>query len=624
MEETPEELVEEFNIYRGEKYAEITLDAHTALLKAVHRLHRQSHFLIHRQSLPHTSSTSKRLSQLQTAIQNKLVSASKVLPVISEGTITVFIVEEVVGGREPVSRMGREGGREEKEEMFGELMEKVSELHKLGIAHLELSGDSVLVELPSSVYLRPFHLQPPSTADSPWYQSPEQIFTESRLCSVQSDIWSLGCLYSDFFLSLTPLFQSVETEDRFHRLFEIMGLPGYAEVKEYVSEEIYDNLRSIETEAGLAQLIANISEQERECILSMLRFKPETRPSIEDLICTWQPHSKPRITPITPVKTSTPSKTAHLTPSGTRKAGAMARELAVGPYEFYERSGRTLFSSIDTTPPAPVDRPLEGRRRTSDLPRREVGVPERRSSKAVGTEGQEIRVGVGETLIMDNQLTVHIHILKNLMLFKYQEVSNQTLSLALELDCGLLRPSREQTLPVLAAESITFDYTAHFRINSTHFKSIYRHKPIPISLISKNINPKAASRPQETLLGVCKVYIGLLFVSSKGESRPKVEGWFHVVAEGSGAILGQMRVEVGLEKAVGSEKTVEGRREVWSKEEGGEGKGSLATICQSKCYSDMDSLTAELRKKAQFLQNQPSPPPSDFVTSLRARLFPRS
>jgi len=637
MEETPDELVEEFNIYR-----EITLDTHTVLLKAVHRLHRHSHFLIHRQSLPRTAGAEQRLAHLQTAVQRGLLSASKVLPVVSEGMITVYIVEEVVGGREPVSRMAREGGREGRETLYGELMDQVRELHALGIAHLELAGDSVLVERPARVYLRPFHLQPPATSDSPWYQAPEQIFSDSRLSGLYSDIWALGCLYSDFFLSLTPLFQSVEREDRFHRLFEMMGLPGYEEVQAYVSLEIYDNLRSIETEAGLTELIANLSERERDYILSMLRFKPETRPSIEDLISTWPPHSQPRPTPApliytrptpTPTKphSATKSRTptaANLTPNRSILVGDMAQELAKGPYEFYERSGRTLFSSIDTTS---VDRPITPieDRRGSDLPRKGPGVGERRggsrASKAVGTEGQEIRVSMGEALVMDNRLTVRIHILKNLMLFKYQEVANQTLALALELDCGLLRPSREQTLPVLAAESIIFDYTAQFRINTAHFKSIYRQKPIPISLISKNIDPKAASRPQESTLGLCKVYIGLLFVPSKGDSKAKVEGWFHVVAEG-GAILGQMRVEVGLERAVESGKGREGtevRREKWGKAEGEE-KGSLATICQGNPYPDMDSLTAQLRQKAHFLQSQPSPPPHDFVTSLRSRLFPSS
>ena len=593
MEDMPEELAEEYNVYRGECYAEIPLDDNTTLLKAVHRVRRNEHYLIHRQTVTRTAATSQRLSQLQTALQHHLLTAIHLLPVLTDSTLTIYLLEPVYSDRTPLSRMNRDSPREKLEELYAQLMLKLQELHTLHIPHLELTADSVLVEeKQTTVHLRPFHLQPPSTSDSCWYQAPEQIFTDSRISSLKSDIWSLGCLYSDFFLSLTPLFQSVESEDRFHRLFEMMGLPDFESVKSYISPEIYDNLRSIDFEVGFSRLISGLDTVERELILSMLSFNPGNRPSVEELMENWRPESKIRVV------------------TGYRPViSPIASELAVGPYEFYERSGRSAFSSIDVSP---IANRAPSRRQTSEIIGKSSG------NKAVGTSLiEEIR----ETAVMDNVLTVKVKVVKNLSVFKYQESPSATVALMLEVDCGLPRPVREQTLPVLASDTLRFDYTAQFHINTAHFKSLYRHSPLSISLLTKSLSPKTTRTAQETVIGVCKVYLGLLFVQNKGE-KLKVEGWFHVIAEGSGAILGQMQVEVELEKAIPKEK-VEIKHQRWEAEEKVQ-TGSIATVCQSKCQAALDSLTSQLRQKALSQQHQPSPPPPDLLASLRSRLFPKS
>ncbi len=74
-----------------------------------------------------------------------------------------------------------------------------------------------------------------------WYMAPEQIFRESHQPlnfvyqfgenvairseklsgDFSSDMWALGCVFAEMFISVTPLFQAVDINDKAIRFFEV-------------------------------------------------------------------------------------------------------------------------------------------------------------------------------------------------------------------------------------------------------------------------------------------------------------------------------------------------------------------------------------------------------------------
>ena len=69
-----------------------------------------------------------------------------------------------------------------------------------------------------------------------WYMSPEQVICDTnrkppthvqhpishtQIDGFASDVWSLGCIFAEMFVSLTPVFQSVDSFDRTIRFFEV-------------------------------------------------------------------------------------------------------------------------------------------------------------------------------------------------------------------------------------------------------------------------------------------------------------------------------------------------------------------------------------------------------------------
>jgi len=120
---------------------------------------------------------------------------------------------------------------------------------------MELCPKNIWIEDEFQVYLRPFKLQvdPESKKNDKshdkkpkskyWYSSPEFILRTFNLNEEDSldnsddsldsnedksvnhftnDIWSLGCIFADMFVSLTPIFQAIEPFDKLVRIFEVI------------------------------------------------------------------------------------------------------------------------------------------------------------------------------------------------------------------------------------------------------------------------------------------------------------------------------------------------------------------------------------------------------------------
>jgi len=131
----------------------------------------------------------------------------------------------------------------------------------LGEPHLEICPKNIWVEDQFLVYLRPFKLKfdnqgaiswrkPEHSHDHSlkfgnnskyWYMAPEQILRDpnqplnfvhelgnnlgvrpERLPgNFASDMWSIGCVFAEMFVSLTPVFQAIDNFDRALRFFEV-------------------------------------------------------------------------------------------------------------------------------------------------------------------------------------------------------------------------------------------------------------------------------------------------------------------------------------------------------------------------------------------------------------------
>lgn len=119
---------------------------------------------------------------------------------------------------------------------------------------MELCPQNIWVEDEFQVYLRPFKLtiekdksekpQKGDTRSHPkyWYSSPEytlQMFNhiggpslhdsdgsldssmDNAIDNFSNDMWSLGCIFAEMFISMTPLFQAIDPFDRLVGFFEV-------------------------------------------------------------------------------------------------------------------------------------------------------------------------------------------------------------------------------------------------------------------------------------------------------------------------------------------------------------------------------------------------------------------
>jgi serine/threonine protein kinase len=117
-----------------------------------------------------------------------------------------------------------------------------------------------------------------------WYSPPEELFGNDFLAvQSSSDIWALGCLFAEMFASLTPLFQAVDHTEKVYRMFEMLGVPEFNEVEEYMALETYEDLRHIQGPPLIDKLFTGLSRGEQQLLGDMLKFDPNTRPSCQEL-----------------------------------------------------------------------------------------------------------------------------------------------------------------------------------------------------------------------------------------------------------------------------------------------------------------------------------------------------
>ena len=111
-------------------------------------------------------------------------------------------------------------------------------------------------------------------------------------------MWSLGCIFSDMFISLTPIFQVIEPRDLVFRFIEVLGLPERCD-DELMEPQMFESLKLILEgdekegfyEGGektfvplLPRLLESLAEWERAVLSNLLVFDPKKRCTCTDLL----------------------------------------------------------------------------------------------------------------------------------------------------------------------------------------------------------------------------------------------------------------------------------------------------------------------------------------------------
>jgi len=581
----PAAVYQHFKFYRGTVHPENKLDAHTTLYKACALSDIQSRFLVKVQRF-HKDQL-RRFLALAQAVEARLVLASKIF--LERDADPDLLIAHVVEPSpetstcETLSAILKAGNLTyaQRQTIFRNLVDAVLELERLGEPHLELSPSTILLETKSLVYVRPFSVGFKSQSDYYWYSAPEELLQEQA--SPACDVWALGCIYAEMFVSLTPLFQGVSVTQKLTKMFEVLGVPEFGEVQEYMTEETYEEVcANISPESAQGDLLSALSEQERRLLLSMLQFSPRLRKSLEDLQALCTPYLRPYVPPF-------------------------ADQVAAGPYEFNEQSSTSQHkrSSLDQLDYLTPEEDTFGRQSASSLlsdpSPRAAAMPLQRTEKSPSLHiraRDTVTAAAPDSVDIDNTLTITIVCLKNLHHFKYAHELEGTidyhLSFAYELDSR--GAGRVVTPGYRAAERVTVGHVQEFHINSEQFRRAHRHQPIVISVL-------LGSEQGEDLLGVCEVYLGLLF-SSLGDSSC-VRGWYHIMPESSSAPMGQMEVEVRTRLPIAPRRDL-----VASSPERtlvAQSRGELAGLC-----AGLDQLTSSLLHK-----DPPKPQEDAFETTLQ-------
>ncbi|CAG9335461.1 unnamed protein product [Blepharisma stoltei] len=528
------------------------------------------HFYIRRETFEKSGLNLARFDGLVRANQEGIVKASRIFLEEVNSMIMMFIIEPMPGrGKcELLSSLIQKNllSYSQKQSLFQSIAATVDSLHSLGISHLELSPRSIIIE-DQTVLLRPFKINPDAQNDSFWYSPPETL-TESSFFAGQfsSDVWAIGCIFAEIFISLTPLFQAPGKKEKLLKMFEILGIPQYQEVEEYMPWEMYRELRTLakqNIEPLKHLLFGSLTSKERELVTKMLSFNIDKRSTCREIAgFPW----------------------GSVEYSSAKDDSAQPiyncyEEVLKGPYEFCENTRMT--SGISSLHSSSIN-PFTGKYRTSEVykekelyaeekvatqgfnsfasdqdARKTPSMPnhirivedERRTVKA-NTEPQRPidspaslpkQMRVSELKPADNTLTVTVHRAKNMDLYKYD---SDNIKLSFEFDvntCGV--PIKAKSSLFQASLMIPVNFTQEFQINSELFKKNYRHDPLVISVNQCIFD--LSNRCRETMIGICEVYIGLLFASvlSTADADSSVYGWYHVVST-SGQPLGQLLIEI--------------------------------------------------------------------------------
>mmetsp|Transcript_64362 Transcript_64362/g.73885 ORF Transcript_64362/g.73885 Transcript_64362/m.73885 type:complete len:922 (+) Transcript_64362:94-2859(+) len=184
-------------------------------------------------------------------------------------------------------------GYMKRQRLFHSIVFAIESLHSLGVCHWSLSPRHIILQS-EEVYLLPFSLRKNKlVGDSVWYSPPESSFCDTwgdLEQGIATDVWSLGCIFVELFLTATPLLKSVDNDEKLIRAFEIFGIPARDDLP-YLSDERYEEIREFlqqhfkGSEFPLFNKLFNgLSNTEAQLLKRMLHYNPQFRPNCNEVV----------------------------------------------------------------------------------------------------------------------------------------------------------------------------------------------------------------------------------------------------------------------------------------------------------------------------------------------------
>lgn len=659
---------------------ESKLDENLHIFKACLKHDISQQFYIRREIFEKSGANIARFEGLMKAFHSYIVFAQNIFLEEVGNYLVAFVIEHIPSPETPelLSTLLREGKLTlgQRRTYFKYIAETLEKLHSYGVPHLELAPQNILIQ-ESHIYFRAFPISLSKRSDMYWYSSPEELAGNTYLFqNFQSDIFALGCICAEMFISLTPLFQAVGRTEKLMKMFDILGHPEYEDAEEYLTWDSYSDLCSLtEREPLIHKLCDALSPDDKNLLINMLSFNTHNRPSARE-IATYPWEVYPRTSEN---RLESGKSTHHI-----QKLQTNAEEILTGPYEYCEdpqfiqsdytslrssvpRNGDTFdeefyrsadmqgmslisetvsprypipskeaeqqtsfhknhttrsvdvcigtddshlkthqnrvqtpsqrsvpsyeYRSTPTNDPRPYipayesrtfnssDRltpPMHHARNYLSSYETQYSNHPDRTAPAFDLRPIEIHNELGSQYssikkpplpdirkqsldsidrpVPDNTLIVSIYNLKNLAYYKYMNPADSPITF-LTFHINLESRGCQEvgvSTPIRASENIKVNFTYEFQISSFEFKKRYRSEPILIYVYQHSEGNH--TRQNETLLGVCEVYMGLLFSSFAVNSEPSVNGWYLINSPNSSNNIGQLLIEVKTRYSINQER----------------------------------------------------------------------
>lgn len=165
-------------------------------------------------------------------------------------------------------------------------------LHKTGYFHRDLKPENLLCNGPDLVKIADFGLareirsKPPYTdyVSTRWYRAPE-ILLRSTSYSAPSDLWAIGCIFSELW-SLRPLFPGTSELDQLFKICTVLGVPNKDTWPE--GHKLAEKMRfkwptvaasNLDTRPNLKRMCPPASDEGLELLTALLAYNPRSRPT---------------------------------------------------------------------------------------------------------------------------------------------------------------------------------------------------------------------------------------------------------------------------------------------------------------------------------------------------------
>jgi serine/threonine protein kinase len=140
-------------------------------------------------------------------------------------------------------------------EIFLNLLQNLQKIHFDNITHNYLTPDNIYAKIETDeVFFGHINLNLKLDYSDIWYSPPELSFyyhsnnfqyENSFEIRKKSDVWYLGCLLAEMFFVSSPLFKIFSHKSKISKVIEMLGMPEYEDVIDYINLKDYRKLKEV-------------------------------------------------------------------------------------------------------------------------------------------------------------------------------------------------------------------------------------------------------------------------------------------------------------------------------------------------------------------------------------------